>query len=513
MLHHYPPAISKRHIKFFVFPKARNFPAMSRLSSFSVVGDSNVRRHLSSSNTRGRAPMATAQYIPSGGRLSVLASALESVRPESDACVIASVTNLLTTAAAASTIALRVETIIMSFFEKICNFAVSRSSLSLFICPPMYRTTPLWYRDGLPEINHLFAHCFKETPRPPNVRILPGFSCINLEADGVHLLPASGLEYVLYLFEAPEELMKNLAADLPTQVSSLACTTRTLEDRVTYLEQDHARLRRSVEFEAAEKAELLDLHENVRCESFFMIQGLPRLGKMDSSKEWHDKAKSDVSKIIEDLGFSFPVKYVLNSTGRGKDSKVLYKVCMYSAEASRNIRDKFGSFFTGGNDSRPASLSGISIRNCVTTATLARVAILQLLGKRYKESNPGSKAQVITYEPRPVLRLTPPPDASDRRIQSYNFVEAVTKLPTHFSQDEIDGLLKRISPRLYGSLKSTLVVINDDMVKKSRKKPAGTKSTSLNRSSGSDSQGQTPDGQRGRKRGSGRSPQGPSAKR
>jgi hypothetical protein len=196
-----------------------------------------------------------------------------------------------------------------------------------------------------------------------------------------------------------------------------------------------------------------------------MIQGLPRIPKMDT-ESWQARAKDDVSKIITLLmGKAYPVSFVQNSTGRGKDAKTLYRVKMESASVSRSIREKFGSFFSGNKDTRPEQLQSISIRNCVTPGTLARIAVLQLLGSRYKSSNVGSKFQVIGYEPRPLLKLIPSPDAEDKRIQVYNYVEAITKLPTAFSPTEIDGLLKRVSPKLHGSLKSTFGVLDDDMVR------------------------------------------------
>jgi hypothetical protein len=216
---------------------------------------------------------------------------------------------------------------------------------------------------------------------------------------------------------------------------------------------------------------LSDFQENIRNESFFMIQGLPRLPKLEP-KEWQIQAKAAVQGVLVSLmGKEYPIAFVKNSTGRGKESKTMYRVKMPSVEISREIRDKFGLFFSGGADTRPQSLKGISIRNAVTTATLARIAILQLLGQRYVQSNPGSRSHVVGYEPRPLLKLTPSPGASDKRIQTYNFIEAVTKLPTCFQKGEIDGLLKRISPKLHGNLKPLLVVVSDDMIRKSISMP------------------------------------------
>ena len=330
----------------------------------------------------------------------------------------------------------------------------------------MYRACPIWFRDGLPDILSRFSSKFRDIEdRPHNLFHLPCFERVQLEADGVHLTPMAGVEYILHLFAAAQDVRTRLelAPDLRLQKTDDAC--KAMMDRVVYLEQDHSRLNKKFELQYAANAESIDLQENVRNETFLMMQGLPRLPKMDS-KLWHERALSDVNKVITSLGFEPVADYIQNSTGRSKDARVLYKVHVKTPEISRAIRNKFASFFTGGRDARPEALSSISIRNCVTPATLGRVAILQLLGKRYRESNVGAKFQVISYEPRPLLKLTPPPGASDRRVQTYNFVEAVAKLPTNFSTAEIDDLLKRISPRCHGSLQSLFVVINDDMLRR-----------------------------------------------
>ena len=170
----------------------------------------------------------------------------------------------------------------------------------------------------------------------------------------------------------------------------------------------------------------------------------------------------------------------------------------------------------------------------MTTATLARIAILQLYGKRYEESNPGSSYKVIGYEPRPVLKIFPASDATDKRIQSYNFIEAVSTLPSSFTETEIDELLNRISPKLHGSLKSILVVVSDDMLK-SRPKPKsqqpkgsgkgktfGSKGTvkaktpeSGSKAAKAASKTKTPESSRSLKRGASGSPEeaGPNAKK
>ena len=483
---------------------------MSQLRCFSLVGDSNIRRGLStSSNTSGRPLWSSAQFVPCG-RLSTLTASLKSVRPDADACVVACITNFITGRPDSSgSISSRVDIVISGFIEKVVTFCRSRSSVSVFICPPMYRTVPVWYRDGLPEIMERFWSKLKTTDRPSNLLLLASFSRFDLEADGVHLTPYAGMEYLLHLFDGAQDAFDRAGLTQPDKVAKLEEDTVGLNDRLVVLEQDHARLNRKFERKSAETAELLDLDENLRNENFLMVQGLEVLPKL-GSKEWQVRAKSDVDKIFSEMGLPHVCRYVQNLTRRGKAARTLYKVCMNSVESSRVIRSKFGEYFAGGQDTRPPALKNISIRNCLTPATLGPVAILQLLGRHYRDSNPGSKFQVVSYEPRPVLKLTPPPDVADKRVQSYNFIEAISKLPTHFSQDEIEGLLKRISPKLHGQLQSIFVVLSEDMVKK---KSSAKSSSRVD--SPVESEGLSPEvvsGASGRKRGA-PNQSGPSAKK
>ena len=228
---------------------------MPLLSCFSLVGDSNIHHHMTSANTRGRLPMSEAQVITGGGRLSSLSATLESVRPESDACVVACISNILSSASVdhSSSLVSKIEPLIKSFFEKVASFGLSRPALNVFVCPPMYRTNPIWYRDGMSTILQQYAQTFNQLVKiqSTNVRMMPCFSKMQLESDGVHLNPVSGVEYVLYLFEAPEAIMTSGLMSTEEKVDAVEASTRTLEDRVHVLEQDHARLSQSTEHQTA----------------------------------------------------------------------------------------------------------------------------------------------------------------------------------------------------------------------------------------------------------------------
>lgn len=443
---------------------------MSVVRCVSIIGDSNIKRHMNGTNTRDRPTMLEAQVIQCG-RLATFQTCLKSMRVESNVCVLSCLTNFLTSIPAPTSPSLvhAIEPIFQDFLTKLRETAESRPEVSFLLCPPMYRTVPIWYREGLPEILRKFSEMMKE--RPANSYMMPSFPSPSYDPDGVHLTAYSGLEFVLHLFDNINSVLSSLEMDPESRSSTASEASRVLEDRVMVLEQDHRRLNQKFEHKCAIDAELSDFQENIRSEAFFMVRGLGRLPKL-APKEWQTRAKEDVQAVLNlFMPKEYPISYVLNSTGRAKDSVTQYKVKVPTAEMSKEIRDKFGSFFVGG-DHRPPDLKKISIRNCVTPATLGRIAILQLFGERYKSSNPGSHYKVMGREPRPLLKLIPAETSgSDRRIQTFNFIEAVEKLPANFTPSEIGELIQRFSPKLHGSLKSLFVVISDDMLPRPKPKP------------------------------------------
>ena len=117
--------------------------------------------------------------------------------------------------------------------------------------------------------------------------------------------------------------------------------------------------------------------------------------------------------------------------------------------------------------------------SCFDYLFLESFQVLKLLAKRYRESNPEGKAQVISYATRPVIKITPPPSASDRRTKVYHYVEAVKALPCNFTMAEITPFMRRINPELMGQIRSLFVVLSDDQfrqvlnqLKKQKPKPA-----------------------------------------
>ena len=356
-----------------------------------------------------------------------------------------------------------------SALDEVC---VSKPDRAYLVSPPMYRTSPTWYREGLPEILNLFSQVLT-ADKPPNLHILPSFATPDFEADGVHLTAYSGLEFILHLFDSSIDLLANLALPLPDLAVKGGETVRVLEDRMMAIEQDHRRLNKVIESKTASDAELADFHANERTEDFFVVSGLPRISDDLVGKAWQDQALKDVASFIKKLmGRSPKIVFVKNATKRHEGAEVTYSVQMSRVEDSSAIRKKFGSYFLTGRDKRPENLLDYSVKNFVTPETMIRISVLKLLAKKYRESNPGSRVKVIGYQPRPMIKISPAPSASDRRIMLFNYVEAVTKLPCRFTPSELEAITRRVNPKLAGSIRSIFIVLSDDVFKKRRDQPS-----------------------------------------
>ena len=427
---------------------------------FSILGDSNVSRNMTALNRRASPLMDGCQVITCR-KLSTLSDSLRSVRSSSNSCIVSCLTNFFTdlSTRSSSNIGARVEPVLEELRGVFSEFCTSNPDVMLLVAPPMYRLSPDWYRQGLPEILHQFSKGMSGL-LSPSFHLLPSFPFPEFDEGGVHLTAYAGLKFVVQLFDSSLDLIKGLSATTPVAVAHVSEATRVLEDRVVTLEQDHRHLRSQFQMKTAIDSELADFEENVRNECYFVISGLPQVPPELTGRDWQDHAKGLVqAKIKLILGRESKIIVV---SGLRRDEKPVYLVKLESTEDSKRIRDKFGSSFKAGATPLPPGLKGLSIRSRVTHATRVRLAIMQVLAHNYKKSNPGSRTQVVNYVPRPLMRLTPPAGASDPRVQSYNFIEAVTKLPLKFSKSGMAEIMKSVSGKFKGQLRSLFVAISDD---------------------------------------------------
>ena len=447
---------------------------MSRF--FSVIGDSNIGRHLNKVNCRSNPLMKAAQVLPCG-HIEVLPEALQKLRSESNVCILACVTNLFTSIqdASSSTVSHRIDPVLTEFCSIVSKACEDNPELSFLISPPMYRTHPFWYRDGLPEIMTLFSSSLVQD-KPQNLHILPSFPTPSFESDGVHLTAYSGLEFVLHLFDSSMELLDSLSLSSDQVSIKVKESTRTLEDRVMVLEQDHRRLSRECELKSAVDAELHDWRMNERWEDFFVLKGLPLLPSTGlSTKEWQERAVRDVQGVLRVLlNREVPIVFVQNATNKQRDTLSTYHVQVSDARLSGEIRLKFSGYFSKGQDLRPTALKKLSLRNRVTQETHVRISIMHLFGQRWTKSNSGSSYKVLGYKPRPVLRLFPSSSAADRRVKNFTFIEAIKMLPTNFSKPELEDLIQKIPYKFVGKLRSLFVVLPDDLARLLKKAPSAS---------------------------------------
>ena len=440
---------------------------MAQARVFSLIGDSNVRNHVNKNSCRANPSLKSAQVM-SCGNISVLVPTLEKVRQTSTVCIIACVTNFLCDADGPVSIQNRIGPILQDFRAALAAACEAHTDRWYVLSPPMYRSYPVWYREGLPEILALFSQAFSTSgDRPQNLLLLPSFPTPEYDADGVHLTAYSGLEYIMHLFDHAEDVISSAALPVEEVTHKTCESTRVLEDRVMVLEQDHRRLSRVVEHKTAVDSELADFRANERTEDFFVIAGLPRIADDLTGKDWQDQAVKDVKAVLVILmGRDMPIVFVRNGTFRHEGAEVTYNVQMASVADSSAVRTKFGSFFLGGRKEKPAALASISIKNFVTPETRIRISLLKLIAQKYRDSNPRAKVQVIGYQPRPVIKITPAPSSADRRVRAYNFVEAVKVLPCNFSSAELEPIVRRINTRLLGQVRSIFVILSDDQFRK-----------------------------------------------
>ena len=426
--------------------------------SFRVLGDSNVKRFFTLVNRRACPDLDQAEIIVCGKLPLFRQAAVE--MPEGGKVIVACITNYLASSSGVGeTASLRVEPILLDVRQVLLDLC-SRSDFVL-LCPPMYRGSPLWYRDGLADILGKFSQIMSQD-RPSNLLLMPSFSSPVFDQDGIHLSPTSGLEYLFHLFDSARDVIHRSTLEVPALVDSGSEATRVLQDRVMALEQDHRRLNKSYEMSQAISSEREDFQENVRNESSFMVSGLPRITNL-RGREWMARAISDVQNMIKTLlGKELKIQVVHNATGRATDAEVRYSVKMESAADSQEVRAKFGSYFAGGQDRRPDGLRSVSVSNKITPGTQVRLMILKLMARRYSTANPDAKVRVVGYEPRPIIKITPPESSSDRRVKVFTYIEAISKLPTCFTSAELRPIVAKARVHFKGSLRSTFVVLSDD---------------------------------------------------
>ena len=208
---------------------------MAQSRAFAILGDSNVRNHVTKTSCRSNPQLKDAQIL-SCGHLGIFAETLVQVAGDSTICIVSCLTNFLTSATGPPSVSNRIEPVLQEIHGILVDSSSNHPDRWYLVSPPMYRTNPTWYRDGLPEILTLFSQIFNGD-QPENLRLLPSFPTPAFETDGVHLTAFSGLELVHHLIDASQDLLEMMASDQASLNGRLIASARVLEDRVMVLEQ------------------------------------------------------------------------------------------------------------------------------------------------------------------------------------------------------------------------------------------------------------------------------------
>ena len=175
--------------------------------AFAFVGDSNIKNNVNKTNCRAHPNMKSAQVLVCSS-LETFADTLRQVKSASDVCVVSCLTTFLIAADGPSTVSHRVEPVLQEVRGLLLEICFDNPNRHYMISPPMYRTSPVWYREGLAEILTVFSGTLS-SDRPPNLHLLPSFPTPDFESDGL-LTAYSGLEFILHLFDSTHSLLANL---------------------------------------------------------------------------------------------------------------------------------------------------------------------------------------------------------------------------------------------------------------------------------------------------------------
>ena len=128
---------------------------------YSLLGDSNIRRYVNKNSCRAN-PALQAEQVIACGHLGIFSESLSSVRAESTGCILSCLTNFISSADGPESVSQRVEPVLHDIRDSIFAACEANPSRSYFVSPPMYRTHPVWYREGPSGgSNSFLKHPFK----------------------------------------------------------------------------------------------------------------------------------------------------------------------------------------------------------------------------------------------------------------------------------------------------------------------------------------------------------------
>ena len=107
--------------------------------------------------------------------------------------------------------------------------------------------------------------------QPGNLHLLPSFVSQDLQPDGGHLTPVSGLHYILHLFDQTESILALHQCNSEIKLTAVQESVRQHDDRLSYLESRHKGLLDVVNVKVATDAEFRDWTLNRNEEDWLLV--------------------------------------------------------------------------------------------------------------------------------------------------------------------------------------------------------------------------------------------------
>ena len=256
----------------------------------SIVGDSNVNRHLNQAKAAHPSDHSLRQsHLITAFNAEQLLSSLTGQNEHRRFVVIAALTNPITNLVFLGGDQLIIDVRLFlqqvsSWIQQGRNFDDGTNS-SVFILPPQFRRYPSWYRQFYTNILAIFEDAFRAPSN--NVWILPPFMDPEFEADGIHYTPASGLLYVQHLVHSTHLILES-----PSKPDPVAQSHSSQLQGVRY---DISELRFSQMLINAKQEEETNGRLNTEAENQFVIAGL----KIARSNSWQERQSSFVNATKE----------------------------------------------------------------------------------------------------------------------------------------------------------------------------------------------------------------------
>jgi hypothetical protein len=419
----------------------------------SIVGDSNVNRHLNQAKAAHPSDHSLRQsHLITAFNAEQLLSSLTGQNEHRRFVVIAALTNPITNLVFLGGDQLIIDVRLFlqqvsSWIQQGRNFDDGTNS-SVFILPPQFRRYPSWYRQFYTNILAIFEDAFRAPSN--NVWILPPFMDPEFEADGIHYTPASGLLYVQHLVHSTHLILES-----PSKPDPVAQSHSSQLQGVRY---DISELRFSQMLINAKQEEETDGRLNTEAENQFVIAGL----KIARSNSWQERQSSFVNATKELLVRFCPslaavsIKFCRVITA---SPRLFLNVECNTVESGTLVRQEWAKLVKSGAAKK--NFPEITIFNSVTLGTRVRCAVLKAYANAYLRENPQGQASVSSFTSRP--HFTYRPSKTVRQI-SLTYCETVLcdELPEPTSSD-VEQAYRIAGTRQYkGKLRETFLLLNDD---------------------------------------------------